>query len=150
VILIYRANHNIPMSNRHVNFAHDHDYQCHRRKQICSLDNKTCRDACYKKRNPEKQETVFEFDNSDLVNDMDNEKLTTADERLATKAIQSGKKNKRAIDGAVRATREQFDCHLEDELDEHEKLRWWGNQDYDVDESNWMQNLEYFQDNDTY
>lgn len=137
------------MSNRHLNFSYDHNYKCHRSKQVCSIDNKACRDKCYKKRNgpPEKEETVFEYDNSDLVNDMDNEKLTTADERLATKAIQSGNKNRRAIEGAVRATREQFDCHLEDELDEHEKRRWWGNTDYEVDESNWMEQLEHYNPN---
>ena len=146
------------MANRHLAVGYDNNYRCHRRKHVCSLDNRTCRRECYQRRNPEEytrenpanQEPTL-YDNMDVINDMYGHdmstKLAPLDERLAEFAKRSGKKNQRAIEGAVRATREQFQCHFTDELEEHYQRRWWDKAEYPVDESNWWDRLDYYQTN---
>lgn len=142
-----------PMANRHFQEGYIHNYTCQKDKRVCSFDNRTCRNQCYNQRNPDEyvQENPANspplYDNMDVINDIYGYKAPTADERLAAKMTQSGKKNQRAIEGAVRATRDQFECHLIDELDEHEKRRWWDQAEYPVDESNWLDQLDYYNDN---
>ena len=85
--------------------------------------------------NPTGKDSIDEFDNSELIDMILEDKVGPIDERLAAKSIQSGNKNKRAIEGAVRATRDQFHAHFDDELEEHSKREWWGDFEYPVDES---------------
>ena len=145
------------MANRHLGVGYEHNYKCHRRKQVCSLDNKACRRECYRKRNPEEYpqngaESTDQappiYDNMDVINDAYgnnmNPKLKTADERLAAQSVRSGKKNQRAIEGAVRATREQFQCHFTQELEDHYQRRWWDHYEYPMNEDNWWNQLEYY------
>lgn len=47
------------------------------------------------------------------------------DTALSRGSLNSGKKSKRAIDGAVKTTRRDFDKYYVAELDESEKLPWW-------------------------
>lgn len=155
------------MANKHLGVGYNENYRCRHRKQICSIDNKSCRHNCFKKRNPEDYiDPDFDdnepiYDNLDVINDAFGEKLQTADERLTTFQVHSGNKNKRAIDGAVRATREQFACHFTDELDEHQKRRWWDNEElqdstpisdkYPKPDINWMNRLDHYKnDFDSY
>lgn len=148
------------MANKHLGVGFTQNYRCRHRHQVCSVDNKSCRHECYKKRNPEdyQQEMIEDeepiFDNLDVINDAFGEKLQTADERLTAFQTHSGNKNKRAINGAVRATREQFECHFTDELDEHAKRRWWDNEEYQDStpishkepqpDTNWMNRLDHY------
>jgi len=143
------------MSNRHLQAGHDRNYKCHRRKQVCSLDNRTCRRECYRRRNPDEytQENPANqnppmYDNMDVINDAYghdmNPKMKTADERLAAQSVLSGRKNQRAIEGAVRATREQFQCHFTEELNDHYQRRWWDNYEYPINEESWWNQLEYY------
>ena len=142
------------MANRHLAVGYDKNYRCLKDKQVCSFDNKTCRRKCYKKRNPNHyiqqnpkniERTIHS--NEDVINDVYGYKEPTADERLAQRSVVSGKKEKRAIDGAVRATRDQFQCHFTDELNEHYQRRWWDESEYPADETNWWDQLDHFSTN---
>jgi len=57
-----------------------------------------------------------------------NERAITMDDKLSRGQKHRAQMNKRAIDGAVRATRNQFDKYFVNELDENEKREWWGGQ----------------------
>lgn len=57
-----------------------------------------------------------------------NERAINMDDKLSRGQKHIAQINKRAIDGAVRATRNQFDKYFANELDEAEKREWWGGQ----------------------
>lgn len=133
--------------NRHITVADDKTV-CKKNRSICS-DERKCRHACYKDRSNDLKNQPEEFDNMDVIKSIKNKKELPADERLADRSIISGKKNKRAIDGAVRATRAQFQCHFEEELREGENRDWWDNNDYDTpdvekNDHHWMERLSHF------
>jgi len=54
-----------------------------------------------------------------------NDKAISADEALARKQQHRASINKRAIDGAVRTTKNKFQRIFQDELDENEEREWW-------------------------
>lgn len=135
------------MATHHIMIGSDKGFLCKKNRQIC--ERAKCKNKCYKDRTGDLKNQPEEFDNSDVIDSVYNKKLLSADERLANQSIISGNKNKRAIDGAVRATREQFQCHFEDELREHEKRDWWDENDYDTPDiethdSHWWERLSYF------
>ena len=137
------------MATHHIMIGSDKASMCKNDKLIC--DRSKCKHKCFKDRSGGLVDQPEEFDNSDVIDSVYNKKQLPADERLADRSIVSGKKNKRAIDGAVRATREQFQCHFEDELREHANSEWWGNNDYDTpdiekNDSNWWEKLSYNSD----
>lgn len=62
-----------------------------------------------------------------------NENAINNDDKLSRGQMHRSLMNKRAIDGAVRATRNQFDKYFGNELDENEKREWWSHQADDVE-----------------
>lgn len=62
-----------------------------------------------------------------------NENAINNDDKLSRGQMHRSQMNKRAIDGAVRATRNQFDKYFSNELDENEKREWWSHQADDVE-----------------
>ena len=57
-----------------------------------------------------------------------NDDAISMDDKLARGQTHRSEMNKRAIDGAVRATRHQFDKYFANELPENESREWWNNQ----------------------
>lgn len=62
-----------------------------------------------------------------------NENGINNDDKLSRGQMHRSQMNKRAIDGAVRATRNQFEKYFGNELDENEKREWWSHQADDVE-----------------
>jgi hypothetical protein len=62
-----------------------------------------------------------------------NENAINIDDKLSRGQMHRSLMNKRAIDGTVRATRNQFDKYFVNELDENEKREWWNHQADDVE-----------------
>jgi hypothetical protein len=62
-----------------------------------------------------------------------NENAINNDDKLSRGQMHRSQMNKRAIDGAVRATRNQFEKYFGNELDENEKREWWSHQADDVE-----------------
>lgn len=57
-----------------------------------------------------------------------NDDAINMDDKLARGQTHRSEMNKRAIDGAVRATRNQFDKYFANELPENESREWWSHQ----------------------
>lgn len=138
------------MATHHINIGYDKAYVCKKNKLVCAKSK--CLNKCYKDRTDDLKNQPEEFDNSDVIDSLYNKKELPADERMANRAIISGNKNKRAIDGAVRATRGQFQCHFEEELRDNANSEWWEDNDYDVPnvethDSRWWEQLKHFSDN---
>lgn len=142
-------------TSQRIMVEHDLAFPCKKYDQVCSAgvcqnrsNTRSCRHArkqCYADKNMDLKNAPEEFDNMDVIDGIFGKKELPADERIASRAIIHGDKNKRAIDGAVRATREQFNCHFEDELREHARRDWYGENDYDT--PNMATNdLKWFQD----
>lgn len=62
-----------------------------------------------------------------------NNRATSVDENLARKMQHRGAMNKKAIDGAVRATRNLYEKYFRNELDENERKEWWTAQAQDME-----------------
>lgn len=75
--------------------------------------------------------TNFSLGEPGVMSDYDiplNPASTTMDETLARKQQQRASINKRAIDGAVRSTKNMFQKYFANELDENEKRVWWSDE----------------------
>ena len=149
------------MANRHHMVDDFSNYPCRKHKEVCSYDNRLCRQQCYKNRNPEYYEgeqyqenasnpswnappRIPKHDNMDVIEDVYGYKMPSLDERLADKQRHTGNHNKKALEGATMATRAEFQCHFTDELEEHYRRRWWDNFDYPANEENWWSDLDYY------
>lgn len=62
-----------------------------------------------------------------------NNRATSVDESLARKMQHRGAMNKKAIDGAVRTTKNKFAQIFRNELDENESQDWWSAQAVDIE-----------------
>lgn len=62
-----------------------------------------------------------------------NNRATSVDESLARKMQHRGAMNKKAIDGAVRTTKNKFVKLFQNELDENEKQDWWSAQANEIE-----------------
>lgn len=62
-----------------------------------------------------------------------NNRATSVDESLARKMQHRGAMNKKAIDGAVRTTKNKFQQLFRNELDENEGQNWWSAQAQDIE-----------------
>lgn len=58
------------------------------------------------------------------------------DEMMARKAQHTSSLNKRALDGAVRSTKNKYWINFQEELDENEKREWWTSEAQDM-ETDW-------------
>jgi hypothetical protein len=62
-----------------------------------------------------------------------NDEAISIDDKLTRGQIHRSEMNKRAIDGAVRSTRDQFNKYFANELPEAEAAEWWNNQAEDAE-----------------
>lgn len=169
------------MSGRHNTIAEIFNYPCSGKnaKTVCSYDNKSCREQCYKNRHQDIFDetecdcsnnkcanvmgntasnggdackvSVPKFDNMDVINDIYGYKMPTADERLADKQRHSGAKAQKALIGATRTTRAEFNCHFTEELEEASKRNgWWDDFEYEVNEDNYWNNVHTYESDHTY
>lgn len=90
--------------------------------------------------------TVPRHDNMDVINDVYGYKMPTADERLADKMRHQGTKAQKALIGATRTTRAEFQCHFTEEMEETAKRNgWWDDYEYEVDEENYWNNVNSYE-----
>jgi hypothetical protein len=135
------------MTTHHITIGKIKAFPCKKTQLVC--EKAKCKNKCYNDRSNKLIDEPEEFDNSDVIDSIYNKKQLPADERMADRAVVSGNKNRRAIEGAVRATKDQFKCHFEEELRKNEKSEWWGENDYDVpniekNDSKWWEQLSYY------
>jgi len=82
----------------------------------------------------------------DVINDVYGYKMPTADERLADKMRHQGTKAQKALIGATRTTRAEFQCHFTEEMEETAKRNgWWDDFEYEVDEENYWNNVNSYE-----
>ena len=114
----------------------------------------TARDINPIKQIPYRGQMYGPVDNSDLVNaEFDEEEMVYygnnmgesryrnnisgrgygVDEQLVRMQQNISDKNKRAIDGAVRSTKNKFSIYFEDELAQNEQREWWSNENKDFE-----------------